>query len=56
MIKHRELCCLCVDVFIHDSGICEKLCLILSERAMVVFILGNNGMSEDRRLAIIEVE
>lgn len=51
-----ELHRLCVDVFIPDGGICVKLCLILGVRVMMVFILGNESMSEAQRVAIIRVE
>lgn len=55
--KCREgSCCACVDVFIPDGGICVQLCLILSVRVMMVFILGNESMSGAQRVAIIKVE
>lgn len=44
------------DVFIPDGGICVQLCLILSVRVMMVFILGNESMSGAQRVAIIKVE
>ncbi len=50
--RHR----LCVDVFIPDGGIWTELCLILGVRVMMVFILGNESMSEAQRVAIIKAE